>query len=116
MAGSQKIECGPQRSARATMSVATQCLTDQLRISAMLDSDAESDRGIPGVRVGRGIGFVIAEKQLADRATLIPTNGAGIAKPRNLDLKSLVCSPVRQSLAYGHGPVLYSGLASRNLF
>jgi hypothetical protein len=68
---------------------------DYLRIGAVPNRDAERDRGVAGVGVGCAITFVIAEKQLPDRAVMIPADRTGIVQAGNLNLEGLGESSLR---------------------
>src|SRR5262249_50720970 len=104
---SDDVERGPERAAYVALTIATQRLADCLWIGAVLNREAEGDRRIARVRVGRAVRFRILQEQFADPTIGETADRCRVSQPADFEVERQRRSAVAQALAgYGTPPAL----------
>src|SRR5919201_4072535 len=91
-----------KRAARIAAAVTTERATNCFRISAVLDGDAESDRGVARVHVGCAVALVVLQKHLGDTAIGEAADGCRVAQASDFDVERGRGAAVLQACARGH--------------
>src|SRR5262249_25957034 len=81
------------------MRIATERAAACVWIRAVLDGKREHDRGVPGVRVGGTVRFMIREEKLADSAVREARDAGGVAQSGDLELERDRRASAREAFA-----------------